>query len=67
MLVFDRPRQHHDVARASRHQLEASAGGVELCDWTQQAPQPADLDAQPRTMRFIGALGPEGLRDQGVS
>ena len=66
MLLFDGARQHDDLARAARRQRKASLRRAHAGQRPQQPAKPPDLDAQPRAMRFIGELRPEGARHERV-
>ena len=59
MLVFDRPRQHDDLACMARHQREASLGRADVGQRPQHGAKPPDFDSQTRAMRFIGELRSE--------
>jgi hypothetical protein len=64
VLLVARPRQHGDVERVERRQREAAGGGVDAGDLGKRLAQAADLDAQPRAMRFVGMPGAEGASQQ---
>jgi hypothetical protein len=62
MLLFDGPRQHHDLARVPRRQRKTSLRSADVSKPPQLPAQPPDFHSQPCAMRFIGTLGPEGAR-----
>jgi hypothetical protein len=45
MLLFDGPRQHHDLARAARSEHEPSLRGADVGDTAEGNAKPPDLDA----------------------
>jgi hypothetical protein len=63
MLLFDGRRQHDDLARAARRQRKASLRRAHVGQRPQHRAKPPDFDPQPRAMRFIGELRPEGARE----
>ena len=56
-------RQHRDVAPARVSRKPPSTASMPASGPKRLA-QPADLDAQPRAMRFVGVSGAEGARQQ---
>ena len=64
MLLFDRRRQHHDLAGAARRQRKASLGRAHVCQRPKLHAKPPDFDPQPCAMRFIGVLRPEGASEE---
>src|SRR5438105_7353695 len=67
MLVLERTRQHDDLACASRRQRKPALRRADVSLPPKRPAEPADLDAQPRAIRFIGDLPPEGALDEYIS
>jgi len=51
--------EHHKIARTAWAERKAVTGRFDAGNSAEQLAQPADLDAQPRTVRFIHVLGAE--------
>ena len=66
LLAIDGRHQHDDRALAKRREHEAARGGVNLRQRRNERAQTADLDAQPRPVRLVGAARAERARDQRV-
>src|SRR5260370_40717780 len=66
MLLFDGPRQHDYLARASRRQRKTLLRRTYVRQRPKQGAKPRDFDSQPRAMRFIDELESECARDQRV-
>ena len=64
MLIFDRRREHDDLACAPRRQRKASRRRADVRRGSKLEAKPPDFDAQPRAMRFIGVLRPEGAGEE---
>ncbi len=64
VLLLDRRGEHHHGAPIMRHQCKAAAGRLHLSKIGKGGTQPADLDAQPRPVGFIGMAGAEGAGKQ---
>ena len=66
MIAIDGRHQHDDVTLATRREREAARGGFNLRQRRNERAQTADLDAQPRPVRLVGAARAERARDQRV-
>ena len=64
MLLFDRRRQHDDLACAAWHQRKASLRRAHVGQHPQLHAKSPHLDPQPRAMRLIGVVRPEGAREE---
>src|SRR5216117_2102100 len=66
MLLVDGRREHDDLACAARRQRKPSFRRAHAGQRPKHGAEPPDFDAQPRAMRFIGALRSECPRNERV-
>ena len=67
MLLFDGPRQHHDLGCPARRQHEPSLRCAHVGQRPQHPAKPPYFDSQPQPLRFIGELGSECAREERLS
>ena len=67
MLFFDGRSEDDRGLSTQRMQCKAFAGRFYIRNCVKLAAEPADLDAQASTVRFIGLLAPKGAGNQVTS
>ena len=67
MGFFDGTREDHDLASAAGDERKPPRGRAHVGQRSKLGSQPADFDAQPRAMRFIGVPRAERPLEERVS